>query len=373
MSLLTAIVMPKWGLSMEEGAIVEWHVKEGERVEEGQELVDIETSKINNVLEASASGVLARLVAVPGQTLSCGSLIGVLSDGVSTDEEIDAFVAAFKTEDNDVNTVDAAAAQNIKSASIGQTEIQYVESGEGEDTLLLIHGFGGDKNNWLFVQPELAAKFRVIALDLPGHGGSSKDVSALASLADFAELCGRFVDEIGCEKVHVVAHSFGGAIAIAFALRYPQRVQSLTLIAPAGIGIEVNRSYIDGFVKSQRSRDLKRILQLLFADPAVMTADMVESIIRYKRLDGVALALEALKERFFDDPAELASLPQHFNELDCRTQILWGEKDHIIPLNNAVAEGLSAPVKIIPNAGHMPHLEAFKQVATSIAQQIEKP
>lgn len=373
MSLLTAIVMPKWGLSMEEGAIVEWHVKEGDRIEEGQELVDIETSKINNVLEAGKSGVLARLVAAPGQTLPCGALIGVLSDGACDDGEIDSFVAGFKREDGAEEAVDAAPAQNVKSATVDRTEIQYMESGDGGSTVLLIHGFGGDKDNWLFVQQELAAKFRVIALDLPGHGGSSRDVSAFASLADFANLCDRFAAATGCEKVHLAAHSFGGAIAIAFALRHPQRVDSLTLIAPAGLGAEVNRSYIDGFVKSRRPRELKQVLQLLFAEPASVTAEMVESIIRYKRLDGVVIALEMLKERFFDDVTEFASLRRQLNEIECRTQILWGEADRIVPFDKAVSESLSATVRILPNAGHMPHLEAFKEIAAAVVQQVEKP
>lgn len=97
MNGLKAVVMPKWGITMEEGTIVQWHLGEGASVAKGYDLVDIETSKIANTLEAESSGVLRKLVARPGDTLGCGELIAVLSDGEDvSDGDITDFIRSFK-------------------------------------------------------------------------------------------------------------------------------------------------------------------------------------------------------------------------------------------------------------------------------------
>ena len=89
--------------------------------------------------------------------------------------------------------------------------------------MVLLHGFGGDLNNWLFTTPALAAEHAVYALDLPGHGGSAKDVGAgdVAALADAVE---RLLESQSLERVHLVGHSLGGLVAAALAGRGHARV-----------------------------------------------------------------------------------------------------------------------------------------------------
>jgi pyruvate dehydrogenase E2 component (dihydrolipoamide acetyltransferase) len=93
MSSIKYLEIPKWGLSMEEGTITEWFVSEGERFSEGQELVEIETSKISNLLEAPFSGVLRRILAKPGDTLSVQAPIAICAELEVSDEELDSFIA----------------------------------------------------------------------------------------------------------------------------------------------------------------------------------------------------------------------------------------------------------------------------------------
>lgn len=95
MSALRALTVPKWGMSMEEGEILEWHVQPGDKLSAGDQLVDIETSKIVNTAESPAAGTLVRIVGETGQTLQVGQIIGVLAEGEASSAEIDAFVAAF--------------------------------------------------------------------------------------------------------------------------------------------------------------------------------------------------------------------------------------------------------------------------------------
>jgi len=94
-SVLHALTVPKWGMSMEEGEILEWHAKPGDKLDAGDQLVDIETSKIVNTAECPAAGTLVRIVGEMGQTLQVGQIIGVLAEGEVSAAEVDAFIAAF--------------------------------------------------------------------------------------------------------------------------------------------------------------------------------------------------------------------------------------------------------------------------------------
>ncbi|MCA1770565.1 MAG: hypothetical protein LC652_11705 [Halomonas sp.] len=90
-----ALTLPKWGLSMQDGCIASWHVAEGARVEKGDEIVDIETEKINNTFEAPASGLLRRKIAAKGDEIKVGALFGIIATDAVSDEEIDRFIEDF--------------------------------------------------------------------------------------------------------------------------------------------------------------------------------------------------------------------------------------------------------------------------------------
>lgn len=99
MSRIYAITMPKWGIEMQEGAITAWHVEVGGTVTVGAPLVDVETEKIVNTVEASVAGTLRRTIGHSGDTLAVGALIGVVCEGEVADTEIDLFVRKFKAAD----------------------------------------------------------------------------------------------------------------------------------------------------------------------------------------------------------------------------------------------------------------------------------
>ncbi len=91
-----AVAIPKWGIEMEQGTVNEWRAEVGDTVSKGEELADIESDKIVNILEATGDGVLRRRFAEVGDALQVGELIGIIADATESEASIDAFVAEFK-------------------------------------------------------------------------------------------------------------------------------------------------------------------------------------------------------------------------------------------------------------------------------------
>ena len=356
--------MPKWGLSMTEGRVIEWLVEEGADLDIGTEVAEVETEKINGAVESPAAGVLRRRVAAEGDVIPVGGLLGVIADASVSDADIDSFVADFQA-----SFVPAEAEEEAgpapETVTVGGTTLRFLKTGEGGEPLVLLHGFGGDLNNWLFNVEALSGDRAVYSLDLPGHGGSSKDVGD----GDLAALCGAlrgFLDSQGIDKVHLVGHSMGGLVAATVALEDPARVASLTLVDSAGLGEQIDRDYIEGFVAAEGRRDLKPVLQRLFADERLVTRQMVDDVLKYKRLDGVNASLKTLRAALFPEGRQGLVLKDQLADVKVPIRVLWGGQDRIVPAAHAQGLPSSVEVTIFADAGHLAHMEKANEVNAAI-------
>lgn len=367
MSGIASIIVPKWGLAMDEGTIVEWHMSVGDEVSVGDDLVDIETTKITNVCEAYVAGTLRRIVAKVDETLPVGGLIGVIADSSVSEADIDKFVSDFVvTAEVPEDGETPEASMGIVSLEIdGVGPLRVGKSGETQSgvPIVLIHGFGGELENWSFVMEGLAAKHPVYAIEMPGHGQSTKNVGG-GMLGDLTGSVIVAIERLELDEFILGGHSLGAAVSCAVSEKLgSSRVKGLTLVAPAAMpGAAVSDTYINGFINAKRQRDFKPIVSMLFDNPDMVTRDMLEGLIRFKRLDGANNAMELIGQGLLGGDPAYGKVGGMIENYDGGILMLASNTDQVV----GVADETQLPGHVnyvwIDNAGHMPHVEAFDVV-----------
>jgi len=246
-------------------------------------------------------------------------------------------------------------------------DIAYLEGGSGEP-LVLVHGIGADKDNFAQIAPFLRGIGRIIALDLPGFGESSKPPDADYSIEAQAERLGQFLDALGLPRAHFAGSSMGGAIALGFAHLHPERVQSLWLLAPAGVG---GAAESEMFRRHRERGEFPLFAQTLEQYAAVIDIccarpPFVPYCVRHE-LACAAGRNYVLHTRIFND---LVGTPFALEDvvagLETPTLLVWGDRDRVLDVSGAEILHRALPrsqLVILPGIGHLPMLEAPRRTA----------
>lgn len=252
----------------------------------------------------------------------------------------------------------------LKTATVFGRAIRYYDIGNGPP-LVLVHGIGGDADQWAFTFDALSAGNRVIAFDLLGFGRSDKPAIDYR-VEGYVEFLDRLLRGIGIGRAAVLGHSFGGWIAAAFALQFPERVDKLVLVDAAGIDAGAVDVPIDLNVSTRRA--MREAFEFMFHDKAFVSDTLVDLAyaLHLERGDGHAIrsALRTLAE-----PRE--KLDARLGELRVPTLLLWGEQDALTPV--AMAREFhrriaGSQLELIPECGHLPPLEKAAAFARAVTR-----
>jgi pimeloyl-ACP methyl ester carboxylesterase len=240
--------------------------------------------------------------------------------------------------------------------------VRYHTGGAGEP-LLLLHGLAGSTRNWVELLPDLLQRYRVVAVDLPGHAGSGR-LPRGSSTNDFAAVAAAVLEQEGLGPVLVAGHSFGGLVAIRLAQSRPELVRGLLLVSPAGIAsttraaraiVLASTTIRPGrMVAPFRHRYAERawyrraVFRPWFvSDAAALTPAATFGLLDAQSEHGDTKS--AARAMVADDPR------RDLGGIACPTIVLWGARDAQLPVGNGIeyARRLGAKLRIVADCGHL--------------------
>lgn len=255
----------------------------------------------------------------------------------------------------------------------GGAKVRAVRAGKGDTTLLLLHGYGESLTTWRAVFDRLAAHSKVIAIDLPGFGGSAKPDTSY-SLAALTTRLSSFIDQWTSGPVVVVGHSMGGELAASLALARPDRIKVVILIAPAGYRIGLG-GIADSMYPAKARRLGRYLAYRSFITPIHDPGWLAEpdSVADYDQTGDTAYAKSAA--RVLED-FDFRGLRDRFSQLVQPTLLIWGGNDPVVPY--PVGDTLSRLIPCVrfvafPTAFHRPHAETPDTVLSVIQTFLRNP
>ena len=263
-----------------------------------------------------------------------------------------------------------------KTIKVADHEIAFLEGGQGE-TVLMVHGFGGNKDNWTRFAKYITPKYHVLALDLPGFGSSTYLETASYGYGEQARRLDLFMKALGEDRFHIVGNSMGGHISGLYAVRFPEKVISLGLFDAGGV-ISPQPSELSKILESggknplivEKPEDFKALMAFAFVNPPEIPEFVTKVLIEE------GLKHRAGNQRIFQE------ITQHFDGLQpdlgliqAPTLVLWGDMDRILDVSGAdvFAENIKNSTKVImKNCGHLPMVELPEETAGNYLVFLDK-
>jgi abhydrolase domain-containing protein 6 len=244
---------------------------------------------------------------------------------------------------------------SVKKLCVAGQDFEYFEAGKG-DTILFIHGFQSDKAWWLSYLPPLIDKYHVVALDLPGHGGSSSYYSLKYDIQSLAKEVAKFVEKKEIKKFHLIGTSMGGGVSLAYSLIQPERVLSLSLINPLGV-VHSEKSDFQKQLDEGRNLFLPDTLKDLDEFSVYLIGRCWDiNYLMKKCMLSRLIKLRPFYKKAFDDLSKSTPLNNVLHKIDIETLIIAATDDRMIHPNsfNMFVEAMPK-IKMIAleKAGHV--------------------
>ena len=169
------------------------------------------------------------------------------------------------------------------------------------------------------------------------------------------------------ERCHLVGHSLGGGLALALADTRPRSIASLTLIAPAGLGPQIDGETLSGLARATKAESLGPWLNLLTGNPDAVGWSYVQAAAAARSDPALRSAQWAMARTLFPDGVQAFDIASALDRLEAETRILWGRADRIIPWEHALRAPGRVSINLFEGVGHMPHYEVPEEVTRLLA------
>lgn len=226
-----------------------------------------------------------------------------------------------------------------KSVLAAGIRTNYHDSGEGHP-VFLVHGSGPGVSayaNWRLTMPALSKYYRVIAPDMAGFGFTDRPENYNYSKDNWVKHIIGIMDALEIEKAHIVGNSFGGALAIATALRYPERIDRMVLMGAAGTQFEVTEGLNAVWGYQPSIKNMRDLLDIFAYDRSLVSDELArlryEASIQPGFQESFSSMFPAPRQRWVD---ALASSDADIKGLSNETLIIHGREDRVVPLSSSL-------------------------------------
>ena len=347
------VIMPKMGMGMSEGKLSRWQVQDGDSVEAGQVVLEVETDKATAEMTADVDGVISVVVA-EGEVVDVGTVLGRIepAEGAVVRPQAQGSAEGPSAEILQVNGI----ALNVQ------------QSGEGP-AVVFIHGLSSSMELWTGLDQAGLEGRTLISYDLRGHGRSEQTPGAHTLRKHTADLAA-LLETVGIEQASLVGHSLGAMIAVELAAARPESVRSLSLLSTTAAFPQETRNTLFELASAATFGGMEGI-----ADP------LIEVTFRPAFRDANPKVVEAIRRSILSsDAASIvaatrmvakADLRPRLGSLKCPTQVLVGSEDSLTPpdLSHQLADAIEgAQLHELPDCGHAAPVEQPALVTRLLAK-----
>ncbi len=243
--------------------------------------------------------------------------------------------------------------------------------GKSGPDIVLLHGFGTVGAVWDHLAAALSSGHRVTVPDLPGHGGSIAWPGAgPAKVAADAVLA--TMDARGITRAHLCGHSMGGAVAALAALGAPDRIASLTLLAPGGFGDEINGRLLRRYAAAETADEVRACLEMMHGFSSPVPEEAVHLDVGMRAVSGQSDILKAIAGRMTRGERQGVLPLADLAALQMPVTVLWGRQDCMLPVHQAAGLPARFDVNFFERVGHMLINEVGDAVLENLLRTVAK-